>query len=92
VAAARIDFYDTRLPNERQRGALTAKERRQLDNAAEHTQGNGATARVIKQKGGGYVVHITNQDGQTITLIRVDTKAEVAGLSERYQWTPPWKE
>jgi hypothetical protein len=56
------------------------------------TQGNGATARVVKQKGGGYLVHITNQDGQTITVIRVKTKPEVVGLSERYEWTPPWTE
>lgn len=72
------------------RGALSPKESSSLANAVPHRQGDGATARVIKQKGGGYLVHITNAEGQTVTLIRGKTAQEVTGLSERYHWDPPW--
>jgi hypothetical protein len=77
---------------EQERGALTPKERGQLGNAVPRTQGDGTTARVIKQKGGGYVVHVTNQDGETITVIRNKTTEELKGLSERHQWNPPWND
>jgi hypothetical protein len=77
---------------EGERGALTPKEVGRLGSAVPHQQGDGATAKVVRQKGGRYLVHITNPDGETVTVIRDKTKAEVKGLSERYQWNPPWTE
>lgn len=75
---------------EQQRGALTAADRGRLDAALPRTQGDGATVKVARQKGGGYVVHVTNADGQTVTLMRDKSRAEVQRLSENYGWTPPF--
>jgi hypothetical protein len=75
---------------EQERGALTDKERGQLANVEARRQGDGNTAQVVRQKGGKYLVHITNEHGQTVTVMRDLSKSELAGLSERYQWTPPW--
>jgi hypothetical protein len=69
---------------------VTPKERSRLQNSVAHRQGDGATARVVRQKGGGYLIHVTNEDGSTVTVMRVGTSAEVVTQSEKNQWSPPW--
>lgn len=75
---------------EQQRGALTAADRGRLDAALPRTQGDGATVKVARQKGGGYLVHVTNADGHTVTLMRDKSRTEVQRLSENYGWSPPF--
>jgi hypothetical protein len=76
---------------EQERGALTAGEKARLESSLPHTQGDGATAKVLKERGGGYTVVITNPNGTLRTVMRGKTPSELRGLSERHQWHPPWK-
>ena len=76
---------------EQERGALTADEKVRLENSVPHTQGDSATVKVLREQGGKYTVVVTNLDGSLRTVMREKTTEELAGLSKRYQWYPPWE-
>lgn len=76
-----------------ERGDLTQADQAKLQAAVPRVQGDKAVARVIRSgKGkGNFTVVITNEEGQTVTVMHGKTKEELRGLSDRYEWNPPWE-
>jgi hypothetical protein len=76
---------------EQERGALTADEQVRLENSSPHTQSDGATVKILRERGGKYTVAVVNQDGTLRTVMKEKTTKELTGLSDRYGWFPPWE-
>jgi hypothetical protein len=91
AAGAKAERTEHAALREAERGALTAEEQARLQSALPRSQPDGATTKVLREGRGRYTVVTVNEQGQTVTVIRGKTSAELKNLSANHGWDPPWE-